>query len=181
MVRAGMLCMLIVFDATISLAQEVPRVGSCLIRPGTLCTNRNLSGAKLSEASLAHSQFTRSVLTDAELKGANLDQSDLSRADLRRADLRGASLRRANARGARFDDANLSGAKLVGTNFAGTDSDSTVNRRASPVRSRQNAASSPSKISAACKWCGFGRSWLNQSRCARTWAGSATRATRRNS
>ena len=82
-------------------------VGACRIRPGTLCTSMNLTGAKLNDANLAHAQFTRSVLAGADLSGANLDQSDLSRADLRKADLHSASLLRANARGARFDEANL--------------------------------------------------------------------------
>ena len=59
---AMMLSVILVCGATGAVAQEVLSVGGCRIRPGTLCTSMNLTGAKLSDANLAHSQFSRSVL-----------------------------------------------------------------------------------------------------------------------
>ena len=61
-------------------AQVVPNVAGCDIRRGTLCTDRNLSGADLKGARLMNSQFTRSKLAGADLRGANLDEHGMRRA-----------------------------------------------------------------------------------------------------
>ncbi|MBI2906453.1 MAG: pentapeptide repeat-containing protein [Chloroflexi bacterium] len=102
-------------------------VGDCEIKPGTQCSNVNLSGAnlfnaRLSGANLSGANLTNVNLRRADLTRANLSKADLSRADLYRADLSwadltGATLRAASLRAAQLNGANLTGATLPGGDF----------------------------------------------------------------
>lgn len=106
----------IVAAACSSSGSSVDQAGTCVIHPGTNCSNQRLQGVSM---------------VAANLRGANFSGADLSRSDLRNADLRDANFVKAQLgavdfTGANLTDANLTGANLFYTNFSGANLTRTV-------------------------------------------------------
>lgn len=96
-------------------------VFECPIRPGALCVEANLPGAKLAGADLRMADFSRANLRGADLSGANLRDADMERVDLRGANLSGADLSDTDLANADLRDADLRGATLAGTDLRDAD------------------------------------------------------------
>ena len=143
--------LVVLYSATASaipdFEDDVKIINGCEIKPKTVCSDTDLSGADLSHANLHGAVFTNvkfnktdlrhANLSYATFKKSNLDHADLATANLKHADLRSSKVRNANLEGvdgwalfgqgvdftnsnfsgANLDQARLSGATMVNTNL----------------------------------------------------------------
>ncbi len=96
-------------------------VFECPIRPGALCVEADLPGARLAGVDLRMADFSRANLRGADLSGANLRDASMKRVDLRGANLRGANLSDTDLADADLRDADLRSANLAGTDLRNAD------------------------------------------------------------
>src|SRR5688572_8423781 len=101
---AGMrfLSLLVVYTLTLFAVRAAAAdvAATCPIRPGSLCVEADLQGARLAGADLRMADFSRSNLVAADLSGANLRNADMDFTNLARADLSEAILVSADLTGA---------------------------------------------------------------------------------
>lgn len=108
-------------DRPTTTAAAAPQtIGTCQIRPGTICPSANLAGANLAGVNLSGANLSQANLTGANLAGANLSDANLASANLTAALLTGATLTNTNMAGANLTQTNFTGATISGINDTGT-------------------------------------------------------------
>ncbi len=135
--------LVVLYSATASaipdFEDDVKIINGCEIKPKTVCSDTDLSGADLSHANLHGAVFTNVNLNKTDLRHANLsyatfkksnlDHADLATANLKHADLRSSKVRNANlegvdgwalfGQGVDFTNSNFSGANLDQARLSG--------------------------------------------------------------